>query len=194
MNATGTTMKPFAMLAGALAALSLAAAVAAQPASPAPTPAALEQARHLIQTMHAAKLYDQLISAMESSMIASMTKNLPEAKQQRVQAIEDGMFEEMRGLMPKLTDQMAVIYATDFTEQELTDMDRFYASPTGQSMLEKTPRISQQLIPFVMAEMPSMLGRAFDRSCQKTACTTQQREAMARALDALRARTASQPS
>ena len=131
--------------------------------------------------MHAAKLYDQLITAMESSMVASMTKNLPEAKQQQVQAIEDAMFEEMRGLMPKLTDEMAVIYATDFTEQELADMDRFYASPTGQSMLEKTPRISQQIIPFVMAEMPSLVGRAFDRSCQKTACTAQQREAMAKA-------------
>lgn len=187
-------MKPSGILTGALVALLLTSAAAAQTASPPPSPEALEQARHLIQTMHAAKLYDQVITAMESSMVASMTKNLPEAKQQQVQAIEDAMFEEMRGLMPKLTDEMAVIYATDFTEQELADMDRFYGSPTGQSMLEKTPRISQQLVPFVMSEMPSLLGRAFDRSCQKTTCTTQQREAMAKALDAMRARAAAQPS
>jgi len=187
-------MKLFALPLGALAALALASAAIAQTTPPPPSPAALEQARHLIQTMHAEKLADQLISAIETSVVSSMSKSLPPGKQQSVQAFEDAYLDEMRGMMPKLFDEMAVIYATDFTEAELADMDRFYAGPTGQSMLAKMPRISQQLIPFVMAQMPEVLGRAFDRSCEKTACTAEQRAAIAKALDAMKARTAGQPS
>jgi hypothetical protein len=187
-------MKPFAVPIGALVALVLASAVAAQPATSAPSLEALAQARHLIQTMHAEKLADQLISSLQTSIVGSMSKSLPEARQQQVQAIDEAMLEEVRGIMPKVFDQMAVIYATDFTEQELTDIDRFYASPTGQSMLAKMPRISQQLVPFVMAQMPALLSRAFDRACERTSCTAEQHAAIAKAIDAMKARVGAQPS
>ena len=183
-------MRLFAFSAAVLSALVLTSAAAAQPAQPepAPSPAALEHARHVIQAMHAEKLYDQMIAAIEASVISSMAKNAPADKQQYVQTVEHAYLEEVRGMMPKLTDEMAVIYATDFTEQQLTDIDTFYASPTGQAVLAKMPRMGQQLIPFLMAQMPMALSRAFDKTCQKTACTAEQRAAMARAIDAMKAR------
>jgi uncharacterized protein len=188
-------MKLFACSAAVLSALLLASAAGAQPSQidPAPSPAALEQARHVIQTMHAQKMYDQVFAAMEPSMVAAMGKNLPEDKRQKVQAAEQALFEEMRAMTPKLVDEMAVIYATDFTEQELADMDRFYASSSGQSVIAKMPRVTQQLVPFVMAQMPAILARAFDKSCEKAACTAEQRAAMAKAIDAMKARAAAQP-
>lgn len=183
-------MKPFALPIGALAALALAFPATAQTAEAAPSPAALEHARHVIQAMHAEKLYDQMISAIETSVISSITKNMPAEKQQYAQAFERAYLEEVRGLMPKMTDEMAVIYATDFTEQQLTDIDQFYASPTGQAVLAKMPCIGQQLIPFMMAQLPAVLSRAFEQTCQKTTCTAEQRAAMAKALDAMKARAA----
>jgi hypothetical protein len=195
-QALGDVMKLFAFSAGALSALVLACAAGAQTtqSEPAPSPAALEHARHVIQAMHAEKLYDQMISAVESSVISSMAKNAPADKQQYVQTFERAYLEEMRAMMPKLTDQMAVIYATDFTEQQLTDIDAFYASPTGQAVLAKMPRMGQQLIPYMLAQMPMALSRAFDKTCQMTACTAEQRAAMAKAIDAMKARAgAAQP-
>jgi hypothetical protein len=183
-------MKLFAFSAAALATLIMASAAGAQPtqSKPSPSPAALEHARHVIQAMHAEKLYDQMISAIETSVISSITKNAPADKQQYAQTFERAYLEEMRGMMPKLTDEMAIIYATDFTEQQLTDIDTFYASPTGQAVLAETPRLGQQLVPFMMAQMPMALSRAFEQTCQKTTCTAEQRAAMARALDAMKAR------
>jgi len=178
------------MLMGAAAALVLTAAAAAEPASPPPTPAALEHARHVIEEMHAEKLYDQMISAIETSVLSSTAKDGPADKQQYAQVFERAYLEQVRAMMPRLTDEMVVIYATDFTEQELTDIDRFYASPTGQSMLAKMPRIGEQLIPFLMGQLPTALGRAFDQTCEQVTCTTAQRAAMAKALDAMKARAA----
>ncbi len=183
-------MNVFALPIAALAALALGSAVAAQTTSPSPSPAALEQARHLIRTMHAEKLADQMISSLETSVVGSLTADMPPGPKRQARAFEDALLEEMRGLMPRMFDEMATIYATDFSEQELTDLDRFYSSPTGQAMLTKLPHISQQLVPFVMGQMPDLVGRAFDRSCDKTLCSPEQRAAMAKALGAMKARTA----
>ena len=185
-------MNALALLTGAFAALALASAADAQSTQPepSPSPAALEHARHVIQAMHAEKTYDQMVSAIETSALSSMAKDSPGGKQQYAQVFERAYLEQVRAVMPKLSDEMAVIYATDFTEQELTDIDRFYASPTGQSVLAKTPRIGQQLVSFLMAQMPVMLGRAFDQTCEKITCTAEQRAAMAKALDAMKARAA----
>ena len=175
-------MKPCAMLVGALATLALASAAFAQPApaSP-PSPAALEQARHLIKTMHADRMPGQMISAMEKSFSSSMFKNLtPDG-----QADANAPLEEIRAIMPRLIDAMATIYATDFTEQELSDMDRFYASPTGQSMLAKMPLVAQQLMPIALAEMPGLMGRDFERLCERSHCTAEQRAEFAKTLDAV---------
>ena len=183
-------MKLPALPIGALAALALALPAAAQTAEPAPSPAALEHARHVIQSMHAEKLYDQMISAIETSVISSMTKNLPADKQQFAQTFEREYLEAMRAIMPKITDEMTIIYATDFTEQQLNDINQFYESPTGQAMLAKTPQIGQQLIPVVMAQIPDALAHAFEQTCQKTTCTAEQRTAMTKAVDAMKARAA----
>jgi hypothetical protein len=178
---------------GLLAALALGSAALAQPGETQPGPARLAAARHLIQTMHAERLADQVISAMETSVVASMPKSSPDGKQSNAQAFQGEMLEEMRTIMPKLFDHMASIYATDFTDDQLAEIDRFYASPTGQALLAEAPRMSQQIVPFVMAQMPDAIERAFDRSCRKTACTPEQRAAMAKAVAAMRARLGVRP-
>jgi len=45
----------------------------------------------------------------------------------------------------------------------------------------------------VLAQMPDVIGQAFDKSCEKATCTAAQRAAMAKALDAMRARAATHP-
>ena len=127
-------------------------------------------------------------------MMASMSKNVPPEQQQKVQVLEDSVWTEFKAFMPKMVDEMAVIYATDFTPQELTEMDRFYSSPTGQSVLAKVPRMSEQMLPVVMAEMPAMMGRSFDRFCDKTQCSADERAALAKVVDGMKAKIAARSS
>ncbi len=187
-------MKLFATIIGALAAFTLAAFSAhAQTTASAPSAASLEQARHLIKTMHAEQMIDQIMTAMEKPMIESIAKGAPPEQQQKIQALEDSIWGEFKTFMPRMIDQMAVIYATDFTEQELTEMDQFYSSPTGQSVLSKIPRMSQQMVPVMMAEMPALMGRSFDRFCDKTHCSADERAALAKAVNKMRASLAARP-
>jgi hypothetical protein len=46
----------------------------------------------------------------------------------------------MAGREKEIGEQMARIYASDFTEQELKDLVTFYRSPLGQKLLAQEPK------------------------------------------------------
>lgn len=69
----------------------------------------------------------------------------------------DFMMAEVRELSKKLVnEEMLSIYDKHFTHEEIKDLIRFYESPTGKKMLEKTPEISGDLMNAMMTEhMPA---------------------------------------
>ncbi len=44
----------------------------------------------------------------------------------------------------RLKNQIAAIYAQNFSEQEMEDIIQFHQTPTGQKLLEKTPELTKQ--------------------------------------------------
>jgi len=48
--------------------------------------------------------------------------------------------QDLKGRDAEMGDEMARIYATTFTEQELKDMLAFYKSPVGQKMQAQEPK------------------------------------------------------
>jgi len=187
-------MKLGVFLTGVVATLSLASAAMAQTADPAPSPAALEQARHLMQTMHIDRMMDGAMGAMKSSLTEVMSRQLPADQRQNAVILQDAIWEEMRPVIAKMMESVPALYASNFTERELAEMDRFYSSPVGQSVLEKMPRLMQDMMqktmPVMMADMPDMMGRAFNRYCSKTACTPETRAALAKAVENMKAKPA----
>ena len=51
--------------------------------------------------------------------------------------------QQLAGKEKEIGEQMAKIYAADFTEQELKDLVAFYKSPLGQKLLLQEPRSIQ---------------------------------------------------
>jgi hypothetical protein len=49
----------------------------------------------------------------------------------------------MAGREKEIGEEMAKIYANDFTEQELKDLTAFYKSPLGQKLLTEEPKSIQ---------------------------------------------------
>jgi len=49
----------------------------------------------------------------------------------------------------EIAEQMAKIYANDFTEQELKDLTAFYKSPLGQKLLAQEPKSIQSSMIFM---------------------------------------------
>jgi hypothetical protein len=58
----------------------------------------------------------------------------------------------------KLRDQIADIYVQVFTEDELNELIRFYQSPVGQKLLEKTPEIMQKSVEIVQTILQDKLS------------------------------------
>ena len=55
----------------------------------------------------------------------------------------------MAGKEKEIGEQMAKIYASDFTEQELKDLTAFYKSPLGQKVLAQEPKSIQTSMNFM---------------------------------------------
>ena len=51
--------------------------------------------------------------------------------------------QQLAGRESEITDGMAIVYASEFTEQELKDLVTFYKSPLGQKLLSNEPRAIQ---------------------------------------------------
>jgi hypothetical protein len=56
-----------------------------------------------------------------------------------------------------LLEQMATFYATEFSMEELRQIEAYYKSPAGQHMLEAQPKLLQQIMPLSIAAMKKSL-------------------------------------
>jgi len=88
--------------------------------------------------------------------------------------VNDIMDEEMK-LIPQLLDESAKAYAGNLTEPELRDMLAWTKSDSAQSIRQKMPAITQELMtkvmPAVLGMMPAIMQRSVDRVCEETHCT-----------------------
>lgn len=123
------------------------------------------------------------LKAAEDALVASgaglqMKENISSMVKQAATGVPDdkkGKFMEiMTGFMNKymnwdlLKDQMAAMYAQEFTEKELKDLTTFYLSPLGKKLNEKQPilfqkgaQMGQQTVTAHQAELQQLMQEAF---------------------------------
>jgi hypothetical protein len=136
--------------AGLVLGLALAAvpAVAQQPAAqqPAPlkpaSPAAIAAAKELLTMKGADGIYaaavPNLVQRAKDQLLAN---NLNYQKD--LNEIAATIAQTLAGREKEIGEQMAKIYASDFTEQELKDLVAFYKTPVGQKLLAQEPKSVQ---------------------------------------------------
>ncbi len=52
----------------------------------------------------------------------------------------------MNARLDELLEAVVVVYATNFSVDELHDLTTFYKTPTGRKLLQNTPVITQQVM------------------------------------------------
>jgi hypothetical protein len=128
---------------------------AQQPAAPPPaaplkpvSPSALQAARDLLAVKNVSQVYatavSNIVQRVKDQILGSnlsYQKDLNEIAVTEVQA--------MTGREKEIGEQMAKIYANDFTEQEMKDLTAFYKSPLGQKVLSQEPRSIQASMSFM---------------------------------------------
>jgi hypothetical protein len=136
------------LAAGLALALSLQTASAQQPAAAPPAkpiaPSAMAAARDLMTARNLNAVYANAVPAIiqrvKDQLLAS---NLSYQKDLEEVAVSEA--QAMNGREKEIGEQMAKMYAIDFTEQELKDLTTFYKSALGQKVLAQEPKTEQAI-------------------------------------------------
>jgi hypothetical protein len=129
-------------------ALSAVPAGAQQPAAqqPAPlkpaSPGAIAAAKELLTLKNVSNVYAGAVpNIVQRTKDTILQNNLNYQKDLNEVAVI--VAQTLAGREKEIGEQMAKIYASDFTEQELKDLVAFYKTPLGQKLLAQEPRTVQ---------------------------------------------------
>jgi hypothetical protein len=155
-------MKPIPFRRAALA-LSLSFALAGHAQAAPASRASLEA---LFQLLHADTMVDGVYSAMQNSMKQMFAQAARQrgasAARQRIEAksLDDAMaLVRTEYNWSVIEPEMLDAYQKTFTEEEVTAMINFYATPAGQAAVTKIPQLMQVVMASSQARMQALLPR-----------------------------------
>jgi uncharacterized protein len=112
-----------------------------------PTAAAIASAKELVTITGATTLFNPLIAGViEQAKILFLQQNPGATKD--LNEIAEKLRTELAPRFAELTNELAKLYATNFTEQELKDILAFYKSPSGQKILVQQPKVVDSSMKF----------------------------------------------
>jgi hypothetical protein len=147
-----------------IALIGLAAPVQAQNK---PSPAAVAMAKEIITITGATTLFTPLIpGVIEQAKIIFLQQDPSLSKD--LNAVAEQLRTKLAPRLSEVTDEVARLYATTFTEEELKQLLAFYKSPLGTKLVKQQPviaensvrfaqdwanKLSEQVMPMIRAEM-----------------------------------------
>ena len=121
---------------------SLAASFAQTPSSKV-APEKLDAARNLL----AATNTDAQFTTIIPLMFQQMRQSLPPSgsnKNEQIDQIFDEIQKQFLDRRSEIIDQIAVLYASKFTVEEMNSLADFYRSPVGQKFIEAMPQLASE--------------------------------------------------
>src|ERR1700688_527220 len=108
-----------------------------------PTPDAMAAARSLVTTMKLTDQYKALLPAILLALRPALTQDRPEIERD-YDAMMPMIVDAFTPYYNAMVDDIATVYANNFTVGELREIEAFYRQPVGQKFLEKAQAITQQ--------------------------------------------------
>ena len=108
-----------------------------------PSPEALAVARSLISTMKLTDQYKALLPVILLSIKPAVVQGRPEIERD-YDTMAAQIADAYAPYYSSMVDSAASLYASNFTVDELREIDAFYRLPVGQKLLQKSPAITQQ--------------------------------------------------
>jgi uncharacterized protein len=120
---------------------------AAHAQSQQPSAASLQVAKQLITVTHATTVFDPLIAGVvEQAKLLFLQQNPGLGKD--LNEVAGKIRKELQPRFSQITNEVALLYAKNFTEQELKEILVFYKSPAGQKLLQKQPKVIDSSMQF----------------------------------------------
>ncbi len=130
------------------------------------TKATLADAQAVVDQLHFEKMIEKSMEG-QKKMMGKMAEQIASQSGGKVSAediaahqkrVMDIMLEAMNP--EQMKNEMAQIYAEQFTKEQLASVGAFNATPAGQALIEKQPEIQQRLqelmMPRIMGAMPKI--------------------------------------
>jgi hypothetical protein len=147
---------------------------------PEPSAQQIELAHRVMADIGGEKMIDQLMNGMTASMIEQMSKGQPKDVQDAFRTIlTPSVQATMTRIMPKMIQVMDNAYAENFTEQELTDIDAFYRSPSGRAMIAKMPQVATSTMQAAAPLQVEIRRDLAEEVCKRTTCSAAMRAGIA---------------
>ncbi len=132
--------------------------------APLPTKATLADAEEVFRLMRFDEMMGKILDsqkktmgpmmAQQMSQMAARMKLSDEDKEAFIAFQKKAFDDVMAAVMgPEMRTDMAKIYADVFSKEELGGLAAFYATPTGQALIEKTPEVSGKMQAVMMPRM-----------------------------------------
>jgi hypothetical protein len=129
----------FSLAFSGLSAMAQPAPATALPQIKPASPAAIAAAREILAMKNVSAQYAGAVpNIVQRTKDALLQNNLNYQKDLNEVAVM--VAQALAGREKEIGEQMAKIYASDFTEQELTELVKFYKSPLGQKLLAQEPK------------------------------------------------------
>jgi len=109
----------------------------------APSPDAMSAARNLVTTMKLADQYRAQLPAILLELKPALTQDRPEIEQD-YDAMTATIVDAYAPFYNEMLEDAAAVYASNFSVEELHQIDAFYRLPAGQKLLERSPGLAQQ--------------------------------------------------
>jgi len=107
---------------------------------------AIAAARELMIVMRATDQFKALLPNVVQAMKPAVVQGRPDVEKD-FDVIVPVLLEGMNVRVDELTNELATVYARNFTADEMRQITAFYRSVTGQRFVEKMPAVAQQSLP-----------------------------------------------
>jgi uncharacterized protein len=121
----------------------LLAPVRAQMPAPSPSPDAMAAAKDLIITMNLTEQFKAMMPSIMKTLKPAIVQGRSEIDRD-YDAMVPVLLEGFSARLSELSDAAALVYASNFSADDLRALTAFYKTPTGQRLLQKTPVVMQQ--------------------------------------------------
>jgi uncharacterized protein len=111
--------------------------------SPSPSPEALAAAKELVTTINVSNQFKTLMPILMQNLKPAIVQGRS-AVERDFDAMMPVMLDAAQSRIGELSDALAIVYASNFSADELRTVTAFYRTPLGQKYLQKQPLLAQQ--------------------------------------------------
>jgi uncharacterized protein len=113
-------------------------------AQPAPDDG-LKAARELVVAMRSTDQLKLMLQTIFQALKPAFVQGRPQLEKE-MDLILPIMLDSLSTRLDEFADEIAAVYARNFTPDEIRDLAVFYRSPTGQKLIDKMPTVAKQSI------------------------------------------------